>query len=371
MSSLKSIIPALSYLDAESEQAFREFLVESSKRAITATAISFMVLLLLFCVVDVLLGAAVFSVGNVSRIAAGTIIFSYLLYSKRLPATARKQGWLGITALCILLLGITFYDNARYFGGLGEGGPMLVSFAIVVIPIFHLLQKALLWLLVMCIVLFLKVCMQIDTGWAIFYLSITTVLCMLFQRQQDRLLRTQFKAVRLEKQKAETDQLTGVLNRRSFEKRMQHKLRELAPNEQLTLGLLDIDYFKRYNDHYGHLDGDLVLVQLSRLLSANKERIVVRFGGEEFVLVEQHETGEAPAMLSLPEQLSKLAIAHVASPFAIVTASLGVVTMPYQQPPVATSQLMQRADALLYQAKELGRNRVMHQILQATQERSA
>lgn len=361
MRSIRKLIPNLSTLDAQSEIEFRRYLMLNSQRAITLTALSFVSLMLLFCAVDISLGSAWFSLGNSSRFLACLLILSFLSIHKLLPIVPRKQGWLAITALSILLLGVTFYDNARYFGRLGEGGPMLVCMAIVIIPIFHLTQKLLLWLLLLSVVVFLKLGLQVDTGWTLYYLVLTSLLCTLFQRQLDKLLRGQFKAVRLEQQKAETDQLTGVLNRRSFEQRLQQKMAELTPGQQLSLGLLDIDYFKRYNDHYGHLDGDLVLVQLSRLLSADKSRIVVRFGGEEFVLVEQHNENEAPAMLTLPKSLSELALPHASSPFGVVTASLGVITLPYQQPPVSTSYLMQQADALLYQAKNQGRNQTSHQ----------
>ena len=367
MQRIKSIGTALSYLDADSEIAFRRYIVEHSQHAILATAVSFVLLMLLFCLVDISQGASWFSLGNLSRVLASAVILSFLLISQKLTALAQKQGWLGITALCILLLGITFYDNARYFGKLGEGGPMLVSFAIVVIPIFQLLQKVLLWFLLLSIVLFLKVCLQVDTGWGMFYLSLTTFLCVIFQSQQDKLLRTQYKAVRLEQQKAETDQLTGLLNRRSFEQRFLQKLAALQSGQQLSLGLFDIDYFKRYNDHYGHLDGDLVLVKIARVLSANDALMVVRFGGEEFILVEQHSADTLPAMLQLPRQLQQLAIPHQASPFHLVTASIGVITLREPAPDISTGELMQQADSLLYQAKNLGRNQACHAYVDATQ----
>lgn len=363
MQNIKSIVPALSALDPDSELAFRHYIVENSQRAIRATAFSFVLLMLLFCAVDISLGAAWLSLGNISRTTACFIIISFLLISLKRTIAQQKQGWLGITALSVLLLGFTFYDNARYFGKLGEGGPMLVSFAIVIIPIFQLLQKALLWLLLLSIVLFLKVCLQLETGWSVFYLSLTTFLCMIFQSQQDKLLRTQFKAVRLEQQKAETDQLTGLLNRRNFEQRLQQKLMQLTSGQHLSLGLLDIDYFKRYNDHYGHLDGDLVLVNIAKLLSANPQLMVVRFGGEEFILVEQHPSDALPEMIQLPQQLQRLSIKHQASPFSVVTASIGVITISQPDKILASGELLQQADKLLYDAKQQGRNQAIHHYL--------
>jgi diguanylate cyclase (GGDEF)-like protein len=189
------------------------------------------------------------------------------------------------------------------------------------------------------------------------------LLCLSWQRQFDRLLRSQFKTVRLEQQKAETDQLTGLLNRRSFEQRLQEKLQSLQAGQQLSLGLLDIDYFKRYNDHYGHLDGDLVLVQLSRLLSADPTLLVVRFGGEEFILVEQHNADISTSLLQLPDKLAAMAIPHKNSPFGVVTASIGIITLNYPASGYQSGQLMHQADQLLYQAKQQGRNQARQQFL--------
>lgn len=365
MQKIKTALPENSYLDTDSETAFRVYLVTTSKRAVTTIAFSTVALLLFFCVVDISQGELWLSHGNVSRYAASLIILFYLSINQRLPPKTQKQGWLAVSAVAILLLGITFYDNARYFGRLGEGGPMLVNMAIVSIPIFHLLQKTLLWLLVISIVLFLKTCLSIDTGWTVFYLSLTTLLCIIFQRQQDKLLRSQFKAVRLEQQKAETDQLTGLLNRRSFEQRLQQKLSQLPSGQVLSLGLLDIDYFKKYNDLYGHLDGDLVLVKVAKLLSADPNLLVVRFGGEEFILVEQHNIGSDPSMLNIPKLFSQLAIEHKSSPFGVVTASLGIITLQHTETSLSSSTLMQQADNLLYQAKNNGRNQAKSSILSA------
>lgn len=360
MQRIKTALPENSYLDSDSESAFRVYLVTTSKRAVTTIAISTVALLLFFCVVDISQGELWFSHGNVSRYAASLIILLYLSINQRLTPKIQKQGWLAVSALAILLLGITFYDNALYFGRLGEGGPMLVSMAIVSIPIFHLLQKTLLWLLVISIVLFLKTCLSIDTGWTVFYLSLTTLLCMIFQQQQDKLLRSQFKAVRLEQQKAETDQLTGLLNRRSFEQRLQQKLAQLPAGQELSLGLLDIDFFKKYNDLYGHLDGDLVLVKAAKVLSSDPSLLVVRFGGEEFILVEQHDIGSAPSMLNIPQRFAELAIEHKSSPFGVVTVSIGIITLQQTGTLPSSSTLMQQADNLLYQAKNQGRNRAVH-----------
>lgn len=363
MQLIKKYFPALSYLDPASETEFRSYLVASTRHIVQRLALVCVILMLVFSITDILVGESWLSLGNLARYLAALIVLIYLMANKSLNPDQWLQGWLGVSAIAILLLSITFYASSIYYGKLSEGGPMVVAFAVAAVPIFNLQQKILLWLQLTAALFFLKYCTTIDTGWTIFYLIITILLCLSWQRQFDRLLRSQFKTVRLEQEKAETDQLTGLLNRRSFEQRLQQKLQQLAPGQQLSLGLLDIDYFKRYNDHYGHLDGDLVLVQLSKLLSADPKLLVVRFGGEEFILVEQHSASNQTTLLHLPDKLSALAIPHQNSPFGVVTASVGIVSLNYPANRYQSGQLMQEADLLLYQAKEQGRNQARQRFL--------
>lgn len=363
MQLIKKYFPALSYLDPSSEAEFRLYLVASTRHIAQRLALICALLLLVFSTTDILLGDQWYSLNNLSRFVAAALIVSFAIYNQRLSPDQWLQGWLAVAALVLVLLAVTFYGSAQYFGKLGEGGPLVVAFAIAAIPIFNLQQKLLLWLQLTTSILFLKYCTDADTGWTLFYLLITLLLCLSWQRQFDILLRSQFKTVRLEQQKAETDQLTGLLNRRSFEKRLQEKLHNLEQGQQLSLGLLDIDYFKRYNDHYGHLDGDLVLVQLSRLLSADPKLLVVRFGGEEFILVEQHRNDTATSLLQLPAKLADLAIPHQTSPFGIVTACIGIVTLDYPARNYHSGQLMHQADQLLYEAKQQGRNQARQSVM--------
>lgn len=363
MQLITRLFPALSYLDPASEAAFRCHLVNSARQGTACLALVCIILMLVFSLTDILLGDDWLSLSNSTRYLAALSVALYLGFSRYLSGENWLQGWLAISALAILLLAVTFYASASYFGRLGEGGPLVVAFAIAAIPIFHLQQKLLLWALLLSSVAFIKYCTATDTGWSLFYLFITIALCLSWQRQYDKLLRSQYKAVRLEQQKAETDQLTGLLNRRSFEQRLMQKLTALPIDQQLSLGLLDIDYFKRYNDHYGHLDGDLVLVQIARLLSANPDLTVVRFGGEEFILIEQHPATQPTTLLLLPEQLAALAIPHATSPFTVVTASIGVVTLCYPAQLISSGELMQQADELLYHAKQHGRNQTQQRLL--------
>lgn len=159
------------------------------------------------------------------------------------------------------------------------------------------------------------------------------------------------------------DALTGVANRRRFDEVLLREW-ERARRQQSPLSLLfiDIDYFKGYNDHYGHQAGDDCLRAVAFVLVDTGRRptdLVARFGGEEFVLL-LPETA-LPGAVDIAERvrvfLAQAMIPHAAAPQGRVTASIGVATLvPGDDQPAA--DLVGAADAALYQAKALGRDRV-------------
>ena len=158
-----------------------------------------------------------------------------------------------------------------------------------------------------------------------------------------------------------TDGLTGIANRRRFDEVLASEWSRAARSGQpLALVMLDLDFFKPYNDHYGHLAGDDCLRHVARVLAEHLHRggdLVARYGGEEFVLLAS--VRDAADALHIAEAarlaLAGLALPHAASPFGVVTASLGVAL---RVPAVgeATDLLVQQADRALYQAKAQGRN---------------
>ncbi|MBF0421543.1 MAG: diguanylate cyclase [Magnetococcales bacterium] len=160
------------------------------------------------------------------------------------------------------------------------------------------------------------------------------------------------------------DGLTEIPNRRSFDVvREREWARGLRTGEPLSLIMMDVDQFKQFNDHYGHSGGDRCLQRVARALAGCVHRpgdLVARYGGEEFVAVLSNTdaTGAMQVGEQLRQAVSALAIPHSLSTVAThVTISLGVATMT----PSATTtleQLQQTADALLYEAKRQGRNRL-------------
>lgn len=163
---------------------------------------------------------------------------------------------------------------------------------------------------------------------------------------------------------ASEDKLTGLANRRRFDQFIEIEFkRARRERNMLSLILLDADHFKRYNDHFGHLAGDECLVAISRLVEQCIRRpgdIAARYGGEEIAVV-LPDTDEASARRvaeGILEKLQDSRIEHPASPFGIVTVSLGVATFIGTDRQLDQRGLIQLADRALYAAKSQGRNRV-------------
>lgn len=160
-----------------------------------------------------------------------------------------------------------------------------------------------------------------------------------------------------------TDALTGIANRRHFDDTLaQEWQRAQRIGSPLALAVLDVDWFKPYNDHYGHPAGDACLRQIAQTLAATVSRssdLVARYGGEEFVfLAPMTDSAGAQAMArKVVQAVAALALPHAHSPLNHVTVSVGVASLA--PAPDSTAQtLLQRADAALYEAKRQGRNRV-------------
>ena len=150
---------------------------------------------------------------------------------------------------------------------------------------------------------------------------------------------------------ADTDPLTGLLNRRSFEERAQRYL----SREACVLVMADLDHFKRLNDTHGHASGDLALrsfARLARELLAPKG-LVCRFGGEEFVFLLPGDERQARERLELLRAEMPAAIERSGAP--VFTASFGLAA---SGPGAELFSLLEQADEALYRAKEAGRDRI-------------
>jgi diguanylate cyclase (GGDEF)-like protein len=169
------------------------------------------------------------------------------------------------------------------------------------------------------------------------------------------------------------DRLTGIGNRRSFDTNMATTWAQASRAKvPLSLMMVDVDFFKKFNDSYGHQAGDDCLRQVASALDSCARRTgdsVTRYGGEEFAVVLFHTPLNEARNISdsMLTAVQKLNIRHAQSTHEIVTISMGIATIV---PTIENNiqQLIEEADKALYRAKENGRNRAEWQILSPTKE---
>ena len=166
-------------------------------------------------------------------------------------------------------------------------------------------------------------------------------------------------------QLANMDGLTGLANRRRFDEYLNSQWMSLAGSDKpLSLILCDIDFFKRFNDKYGHPAGDLCLQKVGAVLSDTAQKnqdLVARYGGEEFAVImpNTHAPGAVHVAALMQSGVRELQVRHSESAVSnFVTLSLGVATtIPNSES--SPKDLILTADKALYQAKEEGRNRII------------
>lgn len=160
---------------------------------------------------------------------------------------------------------------------------------------------------------------------------------------------------------AHTDGLTGIVNRRHFDQMLAYNFSIAARNHiPLAVLIVDIDYFKKYNDHFGHQGGDTCLVQVAQALERCAQRhndIVARYGGEEFGIIALGSDQQQAEYLatSLCEAVAALQLDHPLSEHLKVTVSVGACSLVPKD--AQASDVLKMADDALYLAKKQGRNR--------------
>ena len=167
-------------------------------------------------------------------------------------------------------------------------------------------------------------------------------------------------------QLATTDGLTGIANRRQFDRVLSLEWRRLAREKlPLSLIMLDIDFFKLYNEFYGHLGGDDCLRQVAGAIARGTNRagdLTARYGGEEFALVLPNTSAQGANVVArkICDGIASLKLPHARSSIGpYVTLSCGIATgIPSAQESPDT--LIRSADSALYQAKTEGKNRICH-----------
>lgn len=163
---------------------------------------------------------------------------------------------------------------------------------------------------------------------------------------------------------AQFDELTSLPNRRYFDRRFARAFKSAArEREWLAVVMIDIDYFKTYNDRYGHPAGDRCLATVAAAMKsaiARPRDFIARYGGEEVVMLlpGSDAAGAAKVAEAVRKAVTDANIGHSDNPAGCVTVSLGVASMR-PEPGSTASDLLQQADCALYEAKRAGRNRVI------------
>ncbi len=160
------------------------------------------------------------------------------------------------------------------------------------------------------------------------------------------------------------DGLTGIPNRRSFDEYIKMSWQDAVRSGQsLAVIMIDIDYFKFYNDHYGHIKGDECLIQVAKCIHSFVKRprdLAARYGGEEFAIILPNTNKEGAAAIAerIRENVVNLIIPHASSQaYPYITVSVGV-SADYPKEGEAIELLIDQADKALYKAKQAGRNQV-------------
>jgi diguanylate cyclase (GGDEF)-like protein len=163
---------------------------------------------------------------------------------------------------------------------------------------------------------------------------------------------------------SEMDGLTNIPNRRCFDRNFDSIWKNaLRRQEKVSLLLVDIDFFKEFNDYCGHLEGDKVLYKIAKTIEKSLKRstdVVARYGGDEFVVLlpNTDRVGALTVAENIKEQAAALKIPHPQSKiYKVITLSIGVSTLrPTKE--MKKNQLLEQADKALYQSKAQDRNRI-------------
>lgn len=163
---------------------------------------------------------------------------------------------------------------------------------------------------------------------------------------------------------AAVDFLTEIPNRRTFVESLEREWRRARrENQSLALAIIDVDFFKKYNDYYGHMAGDQCLKIIAHMVKESMKRpadFCARYGGEEFAIIlpDTDLEGASHILEQIRNNVKQLAIEHAYSPIdTVVTVSAGIAVAMPSEYGAGAAALLKRADELLYKAKNVGRNR--------------
>lgn len=296
------------------------------------------------------------------------VITGFVLTFSKSPGI-RMDRWM---TACLMAVGVgTVYIYALFSQirvPVSIEGLMLFMLTVYIVPSIFAWQKLLVGMVIFLAYVALLVYTKSELAellHAFIYLGLINLGGAIHSLSFDKQLRDNYKSRKILEKIAHTDHLTGAHNRHRFEEDF-NQILKLAKEERAFLGLyiVDIDEFKQYNDHYGHLQGDECLVAIAQTLlslCAHEKDRCIRFGGEEFIMVKYADSLSALEVWgqSLLQGVRDLKWVHEYSSVAdYVTVSIGAAFIQAKDKETRAS-LMARADAALYQAKKAGRDRLI------------
>ena len=373
-------------LPAPLERDFADYFRGSVASVTPWAAASLVALLILALIVEYTISPEAAAVTWRPRLLCVMLIVATALIARR----ADWRRWLHVSSLAVAFavaltgnwMGLNV-DHAMAFG-LFLQTPLAILMACVVLRVpFHLAAASSLVMLgILFLTLFGSDRVDRDLSLVLLLLSVASAsMCLFGQYIYERLLRQHFlsenvlfqhrdelhSANRILENQATVDLLTGCLNRRGMENRLDEVLHGFGRggvSERITLVLFDIDFFKQYNDTYGHLAGDDCLktvASIPRSMAQNSKDFVARYGGEEFVVV-LVDTSLKDALVfaeRMRTRIEQLGLPHTGSRVSqVVTISVGVASAGNCDNDA--TNLIKCADEALYQAKGAGRNRVAY-----------
>ncbi len=352
------------------EKEFRDFYVAQNLPRARLSGLIAIILVLVVTCVDFVLGTPAIGPLNALRLGVLCPLLAVIGVAVSLPAARRYYSEVAAVGVTLVGFVVTYISDIAALQGASyvlAGLVMVILYASLFLGLLFNTAIAIATLLVIThVVMGIVVGLPLnELCYMTAILGAAAVIGGISTYNLEHALRTNFLETRLLNELAERDGLTGLYNRRIFDDFIRRVWRQ-SRREEVAIGIVfvDIDYFKIYNDLYGHQAGDDCLKKVAGSIAHCAKRpfdFAARYGGEEFVLVLYGPPDDYAR--SLPEQIRRdvldLAIPHAGSTCALhVTVSVGVA-LARATSSRSLAGAIQTADEALYQAKREGRNRVV------------